>query len=205
MQHMSVDTSQLSAVTRTLMELPGVFARARKSALASTAWMVMGELRNHIEYGGTGWAPLHPLTLRFRKFKAAPPSPLFWLGRFARYRIDDDAYQAGIGFGKSGKGKPGQIDDQWLADALARQEEGMDISVTHAMRKLWLTTKTKATRSGTVGRDWFSLRPSTTKIHIPARPIMAPVFKKVESKIVPHFQAQFHAALERYRTGAAKT
>lgn len=38
--------------------------RARRSALASTGNMIRQELRNHIEYGGTGWPSLHPLSKR---------------------------------------------------------------------------------------------------------------------------------------------
>jgi hypothetical protein len=41
-------------------------------------------------------------------------------------------------------------------------------------------------------------------LNIPKRPVIGPVFRKVQPKITPHFEQKFWAALERYRTGAAK-
>lgn len=200
----------LSEVTKAVMELPGLFARARKSALGSTGYWIQQELRNQIEYGGSGWAPLHPLTLRLRKYRSAPASPLFYLGRFSRYLIDQEGTSIEIGLGKSRKGQPGQTDDPWLSAALRRAEEGDRIPVTKKVRLAWVRTKIKGqkwkkmSRSGAVTGGYFVLRPETRFLTIPKRPVIGPVFKKVQPKITPYFEQKFWKAIERYRTGAAR-
>ncbi len=200
----------LDATTRALVELPGMFARARKSALGSTGWWIQQELRNHIEYGGTGWAKLHPITLKFRKFRGAPATPLFYLGRFARYLIDQEGTTIEIGLGKSKRGEPGQTDDPWLMAALRRAEYGSRIKVTKKVRLVWLSTKIKGTkwkkmsRSGAVTGGYFVLRPETEFLNIPKRPVIDPVFRKINPAVLSYFQQKFFAALERYRTGASK-
>lgn len=201
----------LQETTKAVMQLPGLFARARRSALGATGYWIQQELRNHIEYGGTGWAKLHPITLKFRKFRGAPASPLFYLGRFVRYLIDQDANTLEIGLGKSRKGQPGQVDDPWLMAALRRAEYGGKTKVTKAVRLLWVSTKikgqkwTKLGRSGAVTGGYFVLRPDTEFLNIPKRPVIDPVFRKVKSKVLPYFEDKFWKAIERYRSGAAKT
>ena len=206
MQQATVQITGLSELTRTLIELPGVFARARKSALSSTGYMIMQELRNHIEYGGSGWAPLHPITMRFRKRRGDPPSPLFFLGRFARYLVDPASMSVRIGLGKGGsrQGAYAERDSAWLNEAVQRAEQGATIRVSRATRKLWLTTKHAKTEGGVAGTDYFALRKSTTTLHIPRRPIFGSVFAKIRPKALPFFEAKFHEALLRYQTGGTK-
>lgn len=201
----------LNDVTKAVMQLPGLFARARKSALGSTGYWIQQELRNHIEYGGEGWAKLHPITLKFRKFRGAPASPLFYMGRFARYLIDSEGTTIEIGLGKSRKGEPGQVDDPWLMAALKRAEHGGRTKVTKKVRLLWVSTKIKGqkwkkmSRSGAVTGGYFVLRPDTEYLNIPKRPVIEPVFKKVRPKVLPYFEDKFWKAMERYRSGASKT
>lgn len=219
MQQATVQITGLSELTRTLIELPGVFARARKSALSSTGFMIMQELRNHIEYGGSGWAPLHPITMRLRKRRGDPPSPLFFLGRFARYLVDPASMSVRIGLGKGGArhgtvdGKSGtslgastyrERDSAWLNEAVQRAEHDTTVQVSRATRKVWLTTKHAKTQGGIAGTDYFALRKSTTTLHIPRRPIFGPVFNKIRPKALPYFETKFHEALLRYQTGGKK-
>lgn len=200
----------LNEVTKAVLQLPGLFARARKSALGSTGYWIQQEIRNHIEYGGEGWQKLHPITYKFRKFRGGP-SPLFYLGRFARYLIDEEGTTIEIGLGKSRKGQPGQVDDPWLMAALRRAEEGSRVPVTKKVRLVWLSTKIKGTkwkkmsRSGAVTGGYFVLRPDTQFLTIPKRPVIGPVFRKVRSKVMPYFEDKFWKAIERYRSGASKS
>jgi len=225
MQQATVQITGLSELTRTLIELPGVFARARKSALSSTGFMIMQELRNHIEYGGSGWAPLHPITMKFRKRRGDPPSPLFFLGRFARYLVDPASMSVRIGLGKGGA-KHGTVDGKsgtslgfstyternsaWLNEAVKRAEHGARTRVTKKVRLLWLATKikgkkwTRLSRSGAITGGYFVLRPDTEYLTIPRRPIFASVFAKIRPKALPFFEAKFHEALLRYQTGGTK-
>lgn len=203
----------LNETTRALLNLPGIFQRARRSALSSVGWWAAQELRNHIEYGGTGWRRLHPLTLKLRKFRSAPASPLFFLGRFARYMVSPDANEVKIDLGKGYATKSGgwaqyrERPDPWLAGAVRRHEEGTRVAVTKRVRLAWLSTKIKGkkykkkSRSGAVTGGYFVLHPETTHITIPKRPIFSPVFKKVQSNVMPRFEKQFTAALKRYMEG----
>ncbi len=203
----------LREVTRTLMSLPGIFTRARKSALKSAGWMVQQELRNHIEYGGSSdWPGLHPLTAAFKKKRTksgkgnwikrrfAPHSPMFWLGKFARYRVDSEGTFVQIDFGKSRRGQPGTVDPQ-LASTVRRTEKGERIPVTDAMRGKLAATRRKRPKKQTPGATYFPLKKSTHVLTVPKRPVFAPVWKKVKSKIPVHFESKFYKALDRYRTG----
>lgn len=211
MYQVEIKETGLTETAKFVMQLPGIFARARKSALGSTGYYFQQELRNHIEYGGEGWKPLHPLTLKLRKFRTPAGTPLFYLGRFSRYLIDQEGTTLEIGLGKSRKGEPGQTDDPWLQAALRRAEEGGRIPVTKKVRLAWVATKIKGqkwkkmSRSGAVTGGYFVLRPETQFLTIPKRPVIGPVFRKIEPKITPYFEQKFWSALERYRTGAKKT
>ncbi|MDQ7832043.1 MAG: hypothetical protein RDU30_09935 [Desulfovibrionaceae bacterium] len=173
-------------------------ARAHLSALKSCGWLMRAELRNHVEYGGDNWAPLHPLTAAFKRTKSGwkkrevPPSPLYWLGRFARYVAAPDASHVEIGFGKSNKGRAGTM-DRSLNDLVRKHEKGRTVPVTAAIRRYWAQTKR------------FFLRNSTTVLKIPARPSIGPVFRKMRAKIPAHFQKKFTAAMHRYLTGGSKS
>ena len=206
----------LKEVTRTLMSLPGIFTRARKSALKSSGWLVQQEMRNHIEYGGSSdWPPLHALTAAFKKKRtrggkgnwikrrSAPKSPMFWLGKFARYRVDSDGTFVQIDFGKSKRGPPGTVDPQ-LAATMRRTEKGERIRVTDAMRKKLAATRRKRPKNQISGVTYFPLKKSTHSLQIPKRPIFAPVWKKVKPKIPDYFEEKFYKALDRYISGGKK-
>jgi len=206
----------LKEITRTLMSLPGIFTRARKSALKSTGWLVQQELRNHIEYGGSSdWPGLHPLTADFKKKRtrsgkgdwikrrSAPHSPMFWLGKFARYRVDNEGTFVQIDFGKSRRGKPGTVDPEMAAVA-RRTEKGERIKVTKKMRGKLAATRRKRPKKQTPGVTFFPLKKSTHALQIPKRPVFAPVWKKVKPKVPVHFEDKFYKALDRYMTGGKK-
>lgn len=202
-----IDTTSLRDGARKLGAMPAQVDRARLSAMKSTGWMAMTELRNHVEYGGTNWKPLHPMTLKYRKRKSGvPPTPLFWLGRFARYRVTPDGTLADIDFGKSKAGAPGTSDPA-LTDMVHRHERGLKIPVTEKMRRFMGATRPKGRRGkrAVAGRDYFPLRKSTSHITIPARHIFDPVWNKVAPKVPRYFSMKFNAAIERYMKGTAKT
>lgn len=197
--------------------MPAQIDRARASAMKSTAWMTQQELRNHVEYGGSGWPPLHPMTTKYRKKYGAAPgwgktrrgawnTPLFWLGKFARYRVTADGTIADIDFGKSRAGQPGTMDPQLVA-MVKRHEQGEHIRVTPKMRHMFGATRPRGRRgkNAQAGIDYFPLRKSTTQLKIPARPIFKPVWRKVQPKLRGHFEAKFYAAIERYMGRGSKT
>jgi hypothetical protein len=207
-----IEEINLDELTRTLTKMPGLFRRARISALKSTGYLVQQEVRNHVEYGGTGWPALHPLTLKFRKKRGVGTSQwsgrrrgdhqtaLFWLGKFARYRVDDDGTVVQIDFGKSRKGQPGTVDPQ-LMPVVKRAEEGETIAVTEKMRRFFGATRRKRPKRQIPGETYFPLKKSTTKIEIPPRPIFSPVWKKVHGRIPAHFKDRFYRSVDRQITG----
>jgi len=213
---MKVDlrVENLNAITKAMIRMPGVFQRARKSALGSLGWHLRGELRDYIERGGEGWPERHPLTLMFRKKRGiqhkwikrrkAPPHPLEWLGKFARYLIDSDGTTLQVDFGKSRRGQPGQMDPTLSAIA-RRAEEGETIHVTPAMRRFLATTRRKRPKRQIPGETYFPLRKSTKVLKIPPRPIFDPVWRKVRSKIGPWFEAKFWANVEAYEKGLTRS
>ena len=177
--------------------------------MKSTGWHVRGELRNHVEYGGEGWPDLHPLTRAFRKKRGlnarwvkrkrgAHQTALFWLGKFARYRVNDDGTLLQVDFGKSRKGQPGAFDPELIA-TVKRAETGERIEVTDKMRRLLGATRRKRPRKGQVpGETYFPLRKSTQFLEVPKRPIFAPVWRKIKDKVPRYFEEKFWKALERY-------
>lgn len=199
----------LSETTRAVLDLPGKFLRAKKSAMGSVGWLVMGELRNHLEYGPPEWEGLHALTKKFRKqsrtlgkgnwvMRQKPPhSPAAWLGKFARYRVSKTGHLVQIDFGKGKRGKqPGRLDPQ-LAAVARRIDSGEKIPVTKKMRRKWAATWYRAKARGqepVVGENFFPLRKSTRNIDIPARPVFRPVFRKIQPVVGPFFEKKFWAS-----------
>ena len=209
MPEVNVDFSQLSDAVKATMSLPGVFTSARRSAIKSVGWMVQQNLRNHIEYGGTNWPKLHPLTQTFKhKYGArgrwtkrrGSSTALFWLGKFARYRTLDKGDTVRVDFGKSKKGQAGTI-DYGLMSVVARAEEGDVIAVTPKMRRFLGATRRQRPKVQVPGQTFFPLRSDTTRIRIPPRPIFTPVWNKVAPDIPKWFETRFLGALDRRLSG----
>ncbi|MDY6903692.1 MAG: hypothetical protein SWH61_03310 [Thermodesulfobacteriota bacterium] len=213
MPRIQVDDKQLSQATRDLMILPGLFSRARRSALKSVGYMVQQTLRNHVEYGGAGWPALHPLTRMFKHKYGAKgrwikrsfhEGPLFWLGKFARYRVEDQGDTVKVHFGKSKKGQKGTFNKE-LVGIVDRAERGETIRVTPKMRRFLAATRRRRPKSQEPGGTYFPLKKTTKTLKTPARPIFSPVWRKVRPTIMPLFEKKFNGALDRYLLGTKKT
>jgi hypothetical protein len=202
----------LDDVVRNLsVKYPALAERARKSALSSTGFMIRTELRNHVEYGGTGWPSLHPLSKSRRKDKAGlwkttnKRSPLDWLGKYARYIMAQDKESVTIDFGRSRKGQAGSV-DKYLSAIARKHERGAKVKVTPAMRRKMAMTAMgrKGKRKGEIGTGYFPLKATTKYLTIPKRPSIGPVFRKIKPKVAGYMRDKFWAAFNRYQTGAAK-
>lgn len=202
----------LDDVVRNLsVKYPALAERARKSALSSTGFMIRTELRNHVEYGGTGWPSLHPLSKSRRKDKAGmwkttnKRSPLDWLGKYARYIMAQDKESVTIDFGRSRKGQAGSV-DKYLSAIARKHERGARVKVTPAMRRKMAMTAMgrKGKRRGEIGAGYFPLKATTKYLTIPKRPSIGPVFRKIKPKVAGYMRDKFWAAFNRYQTGAAK-
>lgn len=188
---------------------PALVDRARKSAISSAGYMIRMELRNHVEYGGTGWPRLHPLAAFRKKDKAGKwrrttkRSPLEWLGKFARYIVNDRGDAVTIDFGRSRKGQAGSA-DKFLSTIARRHESGATVPVTAKTRLKMAMTAMGRKKKGDPGTGYFPLRKSTTSLQIPKRPSIGPVFRKISPRIGEHMRQKFFAAFERYLSGGAK-
>ena len=203
----------LDEVVRNLSrKYPAQAERARLSALKATGWWIRGELRNHVEYGGTGWPSLHPLSKSRRKDKAGnwktanKRNPLDWLGKFSRYSLDAKGDAVTVDFGRSRKGQAGSV-DKYLSAIAAKHEAGRKVKVTDKMRRKMAMTAMgrKGKRKGEAGAGYFPLKASTKFLQIPKRPSIGPVFRKVKPKVTAYMRTKFWAAFNRYQTGAAKS
>lgn len=196
-----------NAISDMSRRYPSLLDRAVKSALSSTGNMIRSEVRNHIEYGGTGWPELHALTARYRDYKGwksrSIDSPLFWLGKFARYSLDKQGRSVTIGLGTTRKGQKGKV-DRYLTALAYKHERGARVTITPRMRKKWASTWKKNKKRQRANEDYFVLRKETRQIEIPKRPTFGPVFRKVQGKIPGHMRQKFFAAFERYLSGGSK-
>lgn len=179
-------------IQKMVEQIPKFATRAKSSAAKSTGYEIRGMLRKHIEVGGEGWKPLHPISLVKHPSRT---SPLQALGRYSRYVYDPDTGTIRVGLGKTNKGKAGAFDLS-LQEMQKKHEEGLTKTITPEMRvvlrSLFLKAKLKP------------LKVTTTTITIPPRPIIGPIFERAKNFAPRHFQEKFFAALDRYMKGTAK-
>lgn len=162
---------------------------ARGSALASTGFIISRALSEWVASGGQGgWAPLHPVTMRWqKKFRAATgvfsprlirgnPKPFGILAQFSRYRVSPRAVS--IGFGAKFP-----LDRPAISKIALQAESGLKTRVSPKMRRLFAA----------LGNP---IRSRTRTLEAKPRPI-APFFPKMEGEIFPHFESRFVAALGR--------
>ncbi len=199
-----IKLSGLPQVSSHLKALPSDVAHANRSGLKSVGWWLTRQMRNHIEYGGSGWAPLSPLTKKFKRAngrrkwsrRQSPVSPLFYLGKFCRYNLDDRGDTVQIFMGKTAKGKPGRA-DKWLQAVAKRTEYGKRIPVTSNTRRAIAATRSGRSKKAVQGEAWFAFNKQKKFVDYPKRPIVAPVFKKNKARIPGIFQKKFAASLGR--------
>lgn len=206
MLDVQVKTEHLSEVTRALLELPGIFQRARGSALKSIAYQVKEELQQQARRGDKGgylgWAPLNPhtpvigrakgraggLQYRRRRWKRgeskgqviqrtrAGITPFLRLIAGIRYKVDIEDNLAEIGF----------INPKTrLAEWLRKHERGYATPVTPRKRRFLFA----------IG---FPLAKGTTTLKTPARAWVGKVYEHMRGKIPGMFEEKFWAALQRY-------
>lgn len=207
----SVKLHGFEDVVRNLsLQYPELVSRALRSALSSTGWWISREVRNHLEYGGSNWPDYHPMGRRMKKLKdprawgvtRSRTSPLFWLGKFARYRVSKKGTAVKVFLGRSRAGQKGMFDPQLWAMAM-RHEHGDTITVTDSMRARLGATRSKTRKKDPEpGRDYYPLRADTQEIKIPKRPTFGPVFRKLSPRIGPHMERKFHRAFTRYQNKA---
>jgi hypothetical protein len=137
-------------------------------------------LRKFIETGGPGWPGLNTIT---RKLKQGPSSPLFNLGKMAKWKYTGGAnprVQVGFFFQskmkgsqrRAAKGRYVSYFGKGEDSIFLKHEEGADIPVTTAMQRS-LAGLGIFVRKGTI-------------LHVPARPMIGPFWER-EKELVPAY------------------
>jgi len=198
MPSFSVEKEGLKKTSSLLERYPNQAKRARTSSLKSVGNYGRQEMKNFIEYGGSGWPRLHPLSAKVSKTrggkwrKKGKFSPLFLLGRFARYAVDEQKGEVRLGLGKTRKGQSGGI-DKMLNAWLEKHEKGKTISLSPEMRV--------RLRHGFLRAGLKVLKRTTTVVKVPKRPIIKPVFHRMKRLAPKLYEDRYVKAIERYMTG----
>ena len=208
-----IETENLSELMRQVMELPGVFSRARVSALKSLGWHVQQDLKHEgrqaVKGGMLQWPKLNPHTgvLARRRGRDGKMRNRMW--KRDRYRAGDKKGQTIQKF--STKEEPfsrmvnmvryGVDPEDNMVEVgflnpkrniyiwLKQHEKGYSVQVTPRMRKMLFA--------------WgFPIKAETKKLDIPARPWVKPIEKKWENQATVVFERKFWAAYEKYRRSA---
>lgn len=201
MFHIRIDRAAMHALTDALVGLPGLFARARRSALASIGHHVRLDLirepvspklspytgtlaRRHGPGGSTRYVEPYAKPrytsgakkglLKIRR--STRSIPFARLKNMVRYRIDDGAGEVSVGLLKS---------SDIFAELMGRHAVGFSIGVTPKMRRMFFALG-------------LPLASTTTALQVPARPWIDRVQKRWETKAGPFFEERFAAAMARY-------
>lgn len=199
-----------------LAQYPRYAKRAFSSAIRSESWRLKNVIRDTIRGNGPGgsWPVLNPHTgvlnkaakglfKNYRKSRkgrkkgeearriyknimlSTRTRALLKLAGGTRYTYDKDMMVSEIGF-LSGR-SPG------ATTVLAKKHAlGFNVPVTPRSRR-WAFA---------LG---FPLKKGTSRLNIPARPVVGPVFEKERSRIVGNVQTKTLANIQRYVTGGSKS
>ena len=199
---LNIQEKGMNETLQHLYKLPGVFARARRSALSSVGYSVKKDVEDYIASGGQGtWPALHPMTIQFKKTKGK--KPLIWLKRFVRYVINKEgtAVEVKLDTRHGISNIFGSVDKRILPIFL-RHEYGEKRTVTEAMRRfIAASSKSRAAekyKRPQMGRHYFAIKKSTKQLEIPKREISGPVLRMIEGKVYRRFSDKFYQALDRY-------
>jgi len=211
MLDVQLKTEGLNEAVRAVVDLPGLFHRARNSALRSLGYQVKSELQTQARTATKGgyldWAPLHPRTPIIARAKRSTGGLSWartrWRGGAKtdqvvqrqgtrtevfsrlvggiRYQVDDEDGLVAIGFIN-----PAARVERWLR----MHAEGYETKVTPRKRRFLFA----------IG---FPLKRETTVLKVRARPWVSKVYEHMRYQVYSRFEDKFLKALERYREGGA--
>lgn len=204
MVHIKIRHSSLNALTSAMMGLPGLFSRARRSALGSLGYHVRLDLirepvspqlspytgtlaRRHGPGGSTKY--VEPLAnpryksgtkkglLKIRR--STRSMPFARLKNMVRYQIDDSAGEVSVGLLKS---------TGLFADLMEQHAKGFQIAVTPKMRRMFFALG-------------LPLASGTKTLSVPGRQWIDKVRERWAVQAGPFFEEKFAAAMYRYQQG----
>lgn len=208
-----IETEKLSELLQQVMELPGIFSRARASALKSLGWHVQQDLKHEGRQATKGgllqWPKLNPHTgvLAGRRTRDGKIRNRRW--KRDRYRTGEKKGQTMQKFSK--REEPFSrmvnmvrynvdVEDDMVEIGflnpkrnvyiwLRQHEKGYNVRITPKMRKMLFA--------------WgFPVAADTTELKVPARPWVKPVERVWKDKATTVFERRFWVAYEKYRRSA---
>ena len=216
MLDLQLETKGLSDALMEVIELPGLFSRARRSALSSLAWHVRRDLiyegRKASRGGMLKWPKLNPHTgiLSKRRDKYGKIRNRSW--KKDRYKSGE---KKGLTWQKLSKREEPfsrmvnmvqyQVDHEdgiveigfrnlqpRYHHLLKIHDVGYEVQITPRMRKFLYA--------------WgFPVKKETTKLKTPPRPWVKPIKRIWEQKAARWFEAKFWDSYDRYKAGRRKS
>ena len=174
---------------------------ANTEALKMTGGHLRGQIREFIESGGSGWPALSEVT---RAQSPKKKSPLFYMGRFVRFKyIGGKAARVVIGFFPTKRVSRFEVERGGSRYRIAtgssaknerrRWKQSFKLNPTPwaRMHEYGRSFRVKTETRGAFGARGSPLKKSTKKLTIPARPMIGPVFKQEKNRIHPYYRRRF--------------
>jgi hypothetical protein len=134
---------------------------------------------------GIGFSPYSVIGKFFAKNKSRPLQRLAIPVRYAA--AGKDPMTVGIGF-------TGRISASWKKIA-ERQQEGYEYSASEGFRRALFLTGTELRKKKRAEAKYFFLRPSTTRLKDPARPIIDPFWNSEKGRVMPQIRDNYERKL----------
>ncbi len=221
MLDVQVKTEGLSEVTRAVMELPGIFARARASALKSLGWAVQQDLKREgrslepklnphtgVLAGTHDTAKRRGSNVRWGKRRIKGTST--WQTGTSRSR----GRNGGVAQKRSSRLNPFSRFVNMIRYSVDAEDNLVEIGVLKPkpIYHIWFRKNMAGFDTPVTPRmrrflfaSGFPIRKETTSLQTPARPWIGKVKDDWHGKAAPYFEQKFWAAMSRYGTGGAKT
>lgn len=169
-------------------------SQSRNYAMSASLRYLRGKTFDWITSFGEGtWKDFHPLTNFFqksgnqfiRRSRFVSRSNLNWMIQaVATWQLKNSG---GLKFGAG---------NSPIAKRAAKIESGYKTIVNPKMRALFGSTRNQVRSSPMLGKNFFPLRKSTTKISAVPRPVISPVYARYGGKVGPVFEKAIIESLE---------
>ena len=228
MLDIQVQEEKLREITRAVLRLPGMFARARKSALKSLGYNVQQELKNEGRRASRGgylrWRPLNPHTgvLARSVGRSGMKQAVSWTrNRYATTRTFWGSGSARSGGQTGTMGTAGNVISRKSArsDPFSRmvnmvrysvdeEDEMVMVGFQSAKPVYWRLLKQhergfNVNVTPRMRRFFFALgfpiKAETRTLRVPPRPWVEPVERRWRPKSTPFFEEKFWDAYNRYK------
>lgn len=173
-----IKSAEMAAKRMGFLLMKSLKAELKKGAPGGYRFSPLSEIAKRVGKGAMGRKPLSRLALAVR----------YWSRRHGKN------LEVSVGFPDTGTSK------SWLRIAKA-QQEGSTLTITEDRRRALAAVGAKL-KAGKRTRDiskYFFLKPTTTSVKIPARPIIEPFWRKHQRKAASYIQRLFERKMRGQR------